>query len=71
MSKKNNIKKTFVLVITTTVTIQSMMVNVLADEIESSNKDTTGIGLNKEEHLDPISIDKKMSHLQKFLTQKV
>ncbi|CEI71969.1 immunoglobulin-like domain-containing protein [Romboutsia hominis] len=59
MSKKNNIKKTFVLVITTTVTIQSMMVNVLADEIESSNKDTTGIGLNKEEHLDPISIDKK------------
>lgn len=43
MSKKNNVKKTIVGVITTTVILQSMMVNALADEIESNNKNETAL----------------------------
>ena len=37
-----------------------MMVNVLADEIESNDKDITGTSFKKEEHLEPVSMDKKI-----------
>ena len=60
MSKKNNVKKTIVGVITTTVILQSMMVNALADEIESNNKNETSTNLKKEESLDSVSMDKKI-----------
>ena len=60
MSKKNNVKKTIVGVITTTVILQSMMVNALADEIESNNKNETSTNSKKEESLDSVSMDKKI-----------
>ncbi|SCI95797.1 Internalin-A precursor [uncultured Clostridium sp.] len=66
MSKKNNVKKTIVGVITTTVILQSMMVNALADEIESNNKNETSTNLKKEESLDSVSTDKKIEPYTKI-----
>lgn len=53
-------------VITTTVILQSMMVNALADEIESNNKNETSINLKKEEPLDSVSTDKKIEPYTKI-----
>ena len=60
MSKKNNVKKTIVGVITTTVIMQLMMVNALAGKIESNNKNETSTNLKKEEPLDSVSMEKKI-----------